>query len=295
MTTDLRVERLAAACGGVVHGVDLADLDDLGFEAIHCALLEHQVLFFPGQDLDPYAHKSFAERFGPLEIHPHAAGVSEDLPEVCLLHSEQGGRADVWHTDVTYTPSPPVAAIVRYVEGPAVGGDTAWSNMTLAYEQLSDPLRELLDGLTALHVSTLDDDLCSEHPAVRVHPETGRRSLYVNRLFTRSLRQLRADESRALLDYLHGFSERLELSCRWRWSPGDVVMWDNRCTQHYAINDYDEERTLHRCIVLGEHGVRGNEPRWGLPPARKASSSVGYDARDGEPVKRRGARQSEEN
>lgn len=277
------VRRLSAACGGVVTGIDLANLDDQTFAFIRAALDEHLVLFFPEQHtLSPQSHAAFAKRFGELEVHPHADKYNDELPEVCVLNSERGGRADVWHTDVTYTEKPPIAACVRYMKGPDVGGDTQWANMYLAYEKLSQPMREMLDGMTALHSSTIDPSMNFEHPAIRVHPNTGKRSLYVNRLFTSSLRQLKPDESRALLNYLHDYQERPEFTCRWRWSPGDVAIWDNRCTLHYAINDYDSERELHRCIVLGDK-PEGNAGRWTLPERQKAASSVGYASRTGEP------------
>ena len=271
---DLAVERISAACGAEIRGVDLSCIDASTFEAIRQAWREHQVLFFRDQSFEPAAHKAFAERFGALEIHPHAAPIDPAFPEVCLLHSEQGGRADVWHSDVTYTPSPPIAAIVRYVSGPTVGGDTLWSSTYLAYEQLSDAMKELLEGLSAHHASTLDAELCCEHPVVRVHPETGRKALFVNRLFTRRLQQLLPVESHAILEHLYAWCEQPEFTCRWSWRPGDVVMWDNRCTQHYAINDYGEPRILHRCMVLGDAPV-GPEPRWQIPdgPASESSSS----------------------
>ncbi len=278
-TGGLRIERVSAACGAAVRGVDLARVTAAELGLIREAWQEHLVLVFPEQSLEPSAHRAFAQRFGPLEIHPHITPIHPDLPEVCALHSERGGRADIWHTDVTYTESPPIAAIVRYVTGPEVGGDTLWSNMYLAYERLSQPMRELLEGLSAVHASTLDASLCHEHPVVRVHPETGRRSLFVNRLFTRGLRQLLPSESRALLEHLYAWCEQPEFTCRWSWRPGDVAMWDNRCTQHYAINDYAAERILHRCIVLGDSPV-GNAPRWEPPePLRSESSRSRADAR----------------
>ncbi len=286
MTSSLQIQRLAPACGAVVSGVDLGRLDEATFEKIQEAWYEHLVLFFPDQhDMTPEAHRDFALRFGPLEIHPHAEKYSEALPEVCLLHSERGGRADVWHTDVTYTESPPVAVAVRYVQGPSIGGDTLWSNQYLAYETLSEPVRELLEGLTALHMSTIDPELAREFPAVRIHPVTGRKALYVNRLFTRSLVQLLPGESEALLSHLLEWSEQPELTCRWQWSPGDMAIWDNRCVLHRAINDYSEERILHRTMILGDP-PRGAEPRWSTPVPAVAASSVGYAYRGKGPLGR---------
>ena len=279
------VERLSAACGGVVRGVDLTAIDEPTFRWIEAAWYEHQVLFFPGQHLSAEALRDFALRFGPLEIHPHADKYSDELPEICILHSDHGGRADVWHTDVTYTSSPPIAVAVSYVTGPSVGGDTMWANQYLAWETLSPAIRSLLEGLSALHLSTIDLDINHEHPVVRVHPETGKRSLYLNRLFTRSLRQLLPGESSALLDHLLDWSERPEFTCRWSWTIGDVVLWDNRCTLHFAINDYVDERILHRAMILGEAPV-GPAPRWERPLPRFAASSVGYEYRGTDPLGR---------
>ena len=282
MSRKLQIAPVSAACGAVVRGVDLRDIDDATFDAIERAWHEHLVLFFPGQDIDPESHRNLATRFGPLEIHPHADVYSEDLPELTVLHSDRGGRADVWHTDVTYTPSPPIGVLVRFIKGPDIGGDTMWSNQYLAFESLSDPMRELLEGLSALHMSTIDQSINHEHPVVRVHPATGRKSLYVNRLFTRGLRQLLPGESSALLDHLLTWCERPEFTCRWRWTPGDVVLWDNRCTLHHAINDYTAERVLHRAMILGDAPV-GPTPRWDIPVPTVAASSVGYEYRGRDP------------
>ena len=276
MTDHLKIEKLAPACGAIVTGVNLAKLDDTTFDRIQEAWYEHIALFFPDQhDMVPEAHREVALRFGDLEIHPHAEKYSSELPEVCVLHSERGGRADVWHADVTYTDSPPVAVMVRFVQGPSVGGDTLWSNQYLAYESLSDPIRELLDGVTALHMSTIDAELSREFPAVRIHPVTGRKALYVNRLFTRALVQLLPEESEALLQHLFTWSEKPEFTCRWRWSPGDMALWDNRCVLHRAINDYDDARILHRTMILGDPPM-GSTPRWDKPVPTIQASSVGY-------------------
>lgn len=286
MAHGLTIEKLAPACGAVVTGVDLGQLDDATFEKIEEAWLEHLVLFFPDQhSMTPEAHRDLALRFGPLEIHPHAEKYSEELPEVCLLHSERGGRADVWHSDVTYTESPPVAVMVRYVVGPSIGGDTLWSNQYLAYESLSEPIRELCEGLSALHMSTIDSAMAREFPAVRVHPVTGRKALFVNRLFTRAFTQLLPGESEALLQHLLDWSERPELTCRWRWSPGDMAIWDNRAVLHRAINDYADERILHRTMILGDPPV-GAPARWSKPEPGVAASSVGYDYRGKGPLGR---------
>jgi taurine dioxygenase len=146
---------------------------------------------------------------------------------------------------------------------PARGGDTMFTNQHLVYESLSAPMRELLDGLTAVHTAAVfgHPEQRAEHPVVREHPVTQRRSLYVNRQFTSHIPQLRRGESDALLAYLCSFSEQPPFQCRYRWEPGGIGIWDNRCTQHYAVNDYDEPRLIQRVTVLGDD-PQGSPPRW---------------------------------
>lgn len=280
---NVTITRFSSSLGATVDNLDLATIDDDSFALVEQALYEHQVLVFPNQGhLQPEQQAAFVRRFGELVIHAHADQYSDELPEVCVLNSEKGGRADVWHADVTYIEKPPIITCSRHIYGPEVGGETMFASTYRAYDELSQPLRELLDGLTALHSSTIDPDLCYEHPAIAIHPKTGRRFIYLNRLFTTSLRQLKPAESHALLEYIYDFCEQPEFCTRHRWSPGDLLMWDNRATLHYAVGDYDEPRMLHRCMV---HGIKpeGNAARWERPRKMKASSKAGMAARTGEP------------
>jgi taurine dioxygenase len=278
----LQINKISSSLGATISNIDLANVSEATFKDIEAALDEHLMLVFPNQvDLTPEAHAAFMARFGELVVHAHADKYSDDLPQVCLLNSEQGGRADVWHTDVTYIEKPPIITCSRLIYGPDVGGETLFANLYKAYNELSDPLREMLDGMTALHSSTINPNMNYEHPAITIHPHTGKRSIYLNRLFTTSLRQLAPTESRTLLNYIYEFTEQPEFCTRHRWSKGDVVMWDNRCTLHYAVGDYDEPRLLHRCLVMGEKPV-GNTPRWGKPKKMKASSKAGMVSRTGE-------------
>ncbi|ALE84948.1 TauD/TfdA dioxygenase family protein [Pseudonocardia sp. HH130629-09] len=256
----LDVRPVSGALGAEVRGLALADVDDEVFAHLYQLLLDHLVLFLPDNaGLDPADHEAFGRRLGHLEVHPFLPKL-DGHDEIVLLDSDQGAKADVWHTDVTFSQTPPIASVLQIVQGPEVGGDTMWSNQYLAYEALSAPLRELLDGLTALHVFEHPNGSYrseAEHPVVRVHPDTGRRSLYVNRMFTRRIPQLTPGESTALLTHLFDVSESPQRVCRYRWSEGGVAIWDNRATQHYAVNDY----TGRRVTVLGDH-PKGEPARW---------------------------------
>lgn len=275
----LRVEPLSAALGAVVHGVDLATIDAAAAGRVREAWLEHKVLFFRDQDVGPPEHLRFARLFGEVEVHPYVETL-DGHPGVQLLHSDRGGRADVWHSDVTFEERPPTATILRQVSGPPRGGDTMWSDQCLAYDRCSAPLRGLLDGLTAVHTAATfgRPTVLAEHPLVRVHPETGRRALYVNRQFTARIPQLDPQESASLLEHLYRWSAQPELTCRWSWHPGDVVMWDNRSTQHYAVNDYAEPRIMQRVILAGQppQGLPAQWPHLDAPPL---AASSGYHER----------------
>jgi taurine dioxygenase len=258
------VRPLTAALGAEIRGVDLERLTDDQFAEIHRLLLEHLVVFFPDQgNLNPDAHIAFGRRFGEVEIHPYLPKL-ESHQEIVIIDSDEGAKVDVWHTDMTFNPQPPIASILHLIKCPDRGGDTMWTNQYLVYERLSAPLRDFVDGLTAIHaIKVPGTDFASrtEHPVVRTHPETGRRSLYVNRLFTSHIPQLSRNESDAVLQYLIEFSESPQFCCRFRWQPGAVAVWDNRATQHYAVNDYAGNRRGQRVTVLGDEPA-GAEPRW---------------------------------
>jgi taurine dioxygenase len=260
----LDLRPLSAPLGAEVRGVDLRDLDDDTWAAIHAAWLAHLVLFFPDQHLSPHEQVAVARRFGTPDVRPYLPKLSDAHREIVVLDSDAGERADHWHADVTFDAAPPKASILQMEMCPATGGDTMWSNQYLAYESLSEPVRDLLDGLSAVHVAVhVGTGRWAEHPAVCVHPETGRKSLFVNRTSTSHFVQLRADESDALLGFLFDFSEQPRFQCRYRWSTGTVAVCDNRCTQHYAIFDFDGQRVMHRVTVLGDV-PEGEPPRW--PP-----------------------------
>ena len=275
--TAIDIRPVGAALGAEIHGIDLNHLSDDEVEGIFQAFADHLVLFFPGQNLSPDGHREFAARFGELEVVPILQKLDEAHPEIVVLNDADTPAADVWHTDVTFSERPPITAILHMVDCPPVGGDTQWINLYQAYETLSAPLREMLEGMTAIHVNNYGSGQVAEHPVVRVHPETGRKSLYVNRIFTSHIRQLSRPESDTLLPFLFRWCEQSNFSVRYRWHTGDVGMWDNRCTLHQRINDWQGERTIQRITVLGDKPTGVGEPRWPKhePSANGASDFYG--------------------
>jgi taurine dioxygenase len=266
----LTVAPLTATIGAEIGGVDLADdLDDAVIEEIREALLEWKVVFFRDQHrLDRASHVAFGRRFGDLEIHP-VTPKDQDQPEVFVIPAGGQFRApDTWHSDVTWRPEPSLGSILRAVELPPLGGDTLWADMGKAYDLLDDDTKELIDGRKATHdfASTFgygkppevqakmrEQHPTVEHPIVRTHPETGRKTLYVNVGFTRSIVGMDDPEGRALLDKLYRQSTIVDLQCRFRWQPGSVAFWDNRATQHIVSNDFlPARRIMERVTVVGD-------------------------------------------
>ena len=257
-------KRLSAALGAEVTGVDLAQADASDIAAIKRLLEEHMVLFFPGQHLDQDAHVAFGQNFGPLEGHPNLKDRNDVAhPEIFRLAASEGGIADEWHTDLTFLDSPSRMSILNMKVCPDVGGDTMWSNLIAAYEGLSPPMRDLLDGLSALHDALPHNrpDRVTIHPVIRVDPATGRKALYVSEHFTRRLVEMDAMESDLLLGYLTNHVKQPAYTVRYRWTAGTIGMWDNRFTQHYVVNDFAAERVIERVTIMGDK-VHGNDPRW---------------------------------
>jgi taurine dioxygenase len=260
----LDVRRVAGALGAEVRGIDLAaPISPAQHETIRALLNEHLVLFFPDQHLNPDQHRAYAAIWGEMEIHRYIAKVDDDHPEIVVLRSETGGIADEWHTDCTFEARPPIMSILNMVTSPEVGGDTMWSNQYAVYEALSQPMKDLLDGLTAIHTAAIygHPEQKAEHPAVRVHPETGRRCLYFSGQFLARYPQLSYGESEALRTYLKSFAAEPRFTVRHHWSEGTIAMWDNRCTQHSVTNDFEGARTINRVTILGDL-PQGSEPRW---------------------------------
>lgn len=269
----IEVAPVAGALGAEVAGVDIAHpLDDAVVAEIRRALLDYLVLFFHGQRLTPHQQLAFAQRFGVPMEYPQLKGLPDCplITPVVKLEHERVNFGGIWHSDTTYLEHPPMASMLYAVEIPPHGGDTLFANQYLAYETLSETFRRMLDGLIGINSSLKADAsrtredrlraagveskvLVGEHPVVRTHPETGRKALFVNVGHTTHFRGFSEDESRPLLEYLFRHQIRPEFTCRFRWQPGSLAFWDNRCTQHYPVNDYHGfRRSMHRITLAGE-------------------------------------------
>lgn len=285
MTSDFRLVKLGEHIGARVDGVRLGKLDAETAAAVKQALGAHKVLFFRGQHhLDDESHFAFAESLGiPTSPHPT---LRFDGSRVMRLEAVAGGGANQWHTDVTFVDRVPKASILRAVELPAYGGTTTWASTVAAYQELPQPLQQLADSLWAMHSNEFDyaqidpaklaalqvnrDAVLKyaaefhsthfevHHPVVRVHPETGERALLLG-AFVKRILGVTGSESQALFRIFQDRITRLENTLRWNWELGDVAMWDNRATQHYAVSDYGHERRrMHRITLAGDIPVSVN-------------------------------------
>ncbi|NKB60531.1 MAG: taurine dioxygenase [Alphaproteobacteria bacterium] len=279
----IEVKPISGALGAEIAGVDLSqDIGNAVFSEVQQALHENLVIFFRDQELTPEQHKDFGRRFGTLNIHPQYVPL-DGHPEILPILKEPEDTlniGDVWHTDVSFLEQPSMGSILYAHEVPDAGGDTMFANQYLAYETLSDGMREMLDDMTAVHSDRIlsnpasaknrndgrstvikedamtEEEITNEHPVVRTHVDTGRKSLYVNDPFTVRFSGMTEEESQPLLQFLYAHATRPEFTCRFRWEKKSVAFWDNRCTQHYALNDYQgQRRSMHRVTVNGERPI----------------------------------------
>ena len=271
---DITLRPVTGTIGAEVKGVDLAsDLSADTISQILDAFHHFHVLFFRDQDLSPHGQIKFAKQLGELGTHPYVQP-NPDHHEIIDIVTEPDDRVNFgggWHTDVTFLAEPDLGSILYAVEVPDCGGDTLWANQHAAWEALSDPIKELIDPLVAVHsarrqysdngysqqskaVQTRGADQAAQieevHPVVRTHPVTGRKGLYVNRAFTERIKGLRRSESDAILNFLFDHAVQEPFTCRFRWEPGSLAMWDNRCVQHFAIHDYSGHRRHMRRVTL---------------------------------------------
>jgi taurine dioxygenase len=281
----IEVKPIAGALGAEIRGVDLAALDDATFEEIKEAWLEHLVIFFRDQDITPAQQVAFAKRFGDIHYHPFMKHM-EEHPEILEIIKEEGDTkafGEVWHTDQMFNPRPAKATMLYAKETPDAGGDTMFANMYLAYEALSEPMKALLGSVKTWNVGDRrklqeadkigitregryagnekmgakvrdpgDVETEAAHPLVRTHPETGRKAIYLSN-HTQTLDGFRPAEAQPILEFLRTHVVEPEFTCRFRWEPGSMAIWDNRCTQHRALNDYHgKRRRMHRITIAGD-------------------------------------------
>ena len=260
--TGLTVTPLAGALGARVEGVQLASCTEAEAGRLQALLLEHLVIVLPAQQLPATGLAEFGSRWGELHVHP-AGSAHPDRADVLVLDSDEGRprqrfrQTSGWHSDVSWHQTPPKITVLHAQVVPPFGGDTIFANQYLALDLLSPPLRALAGGLRAVHTAErfgarTADVTPVTHPVVRTHPDTGRKALYVNPVFTARLRGMAPEDSAVLLQRLYAAATIPELCYRHRWTAGDIVMWDNRCVLHYAVNDYDGPRVMHRITILGE-------------------------------------------
>ncbi|HKF73105.1 MAG TPA: TauD/TfdA family dioxygenase [Stellaceae bacterium] len=283
------VEPIAGALGAEVRGVDLSEpLRNSVAAELRRAFVEHCVLFFRDQHLTPEQHLAASRLFGPIVRMPYVKHMDE-YPDIIAVLKEADERnistfGNAWHSDFSFLEEPPMGSLLYAREVPSHGGDTIWASMYAAYDALSDGMKRMLNPLRAMHSGrpygtggvpkdlrvsrsikmerdNPEADREVAQPVVRVHPESGRKALYVNQIYTTQFENMTKDESRPLLDFLYQHCTRPEFTCRFRWEVGSLAIWDNRCTLHYAVNDYDGSRRLmHRTTVAGERPIGAGKP-----------------------------------
>ena len=275
----MRVDKAAGALGAYVNDVSLAHIaeSNAGFEEIRGLLLEHEVLFFRDQAIAPVEYQTFARRFGQVEGHPAYETVA-GAPDVQILEStaEAPSKIEVWHTDMTFRTAPPAVTLLHGQVIPAYGGDTLWASISAAYAGLSRPIQNLVDELQAVHdfrhgfqeslaesggTERLADAIAANppvtHPLIAIHPETGKKVIYVNALFTTHIVGLTHTESTMLLEFLYRHIVTDEFTVRLNWQPNTVAIWDNRSTQHKPVNDFfPQHRKMHRVTIAGDRPVQ---------------------------------------
>ncbi len=270
----MQIKPIAGALGAEISGIDLTgEVTAEDYRAIRALLVEHEVIFFRNQDVSPAQQHALASSFGPLQTHPAYATV-EGFPEITILEStaDKPSKIECWHSDMTFRLHPPMGTVLRSRVIPEKGGDTLWSSMTSAYDGLSPQMQAFLGELSAVHdfafgfkeslaeeggperlAKAVADNPPVTHPVIRTHPESGKKVIFVNPLFTTHILGLPADESSAILAFLYQHNTTAEYTCRFAWEADCIAIWDNRSTQHKPINDYfPAHRRLERIVIDGD-------------------------------------------
>ena len=274
----MEINLISGALGAEVKGIDLKDSTSENWDKINRLMLEHKVLFFREQKISSQEQIDLAKKFGPLEMHAYVKGLPE-YPEIIRIKkgaNEKHQWGETWHTDVSYNPKPTKVIILRSRKIPPVGGDTMFSNMELAYETLDQNMKKRLEGKKAIHSSLgaaafVDkyeemhgngniDEYSNVHPIVRAHPETGNKILFVNSMYTKKILDISDEESDEILNKLFLHQERLDFTCRFKWTENAVAIWDNRCTLHQGLTDFFPGRGLGHERIMDRIAIQGDRP-----------------------------------
>ena len=274
----MKIEMLSGACGAEIEGINLNDTSDENIFIIKNLLFEHKVIFFRNQDITQQQQINLSKCFGVLEEHAYVKGL-KNYPEIVRIIKEpheKNNWGEGWHSDVSYNAKPTMAVVLRSVEIPPIGGDTMFANMEIAYDTLDDNLKKQIENKVAIHSSIgaeffvdnyesmkgngNSDIYTNEHPIVRTNPDSKRKTLYVNSTYTKKVVGMNKSDSDNLLKKLFLHQERLDLTCRFRWTKNTVAIWDNRSVLHYAIADYFPNRGLGHIRIMDRIAIRGEKP-----------------------------------
>jgi taurine dioxygenase len=276
----MEIKLLSGALGAEIKGIDLKNTSDENFKKINNLLLEHKVIFFRNQPITTEQHIALAEKFGPLETHAYVKGL-DDHPEIVRIikaEDEKNQWGENWHSDVSYNAKPTKAVILKSIKIPPVGGDTCFANMELAWETLDENIKVKIKDKKAIHSSLgaeffldnykkmegnnkkNDNEYSNEHPIVRTHPETGKKILYVNSMYTKKILNMDKNESEDILKEIFLHQERLDFTCRFKWTENAVAIWDNRSTQHQGLTDFFPGRGLGHERIMDRIAIEGDQP-----------------------------------
>ena len=274
----MNTELLSGACGAEIKGIDLKNTSKNNIEIIKNLLFQHKVIFFRNQKITQQQQINLSKCFGPLETHAYTKGLKE-FPEIVRIikePNEKNNWGEGWHSDTSYNKQPTFAVILKSIEIPPVGGDTMFSNMELAYDTLDKDIKKIIENKKAIHDSRgaaffnenyqsmtsngNNKTFSHVHPIIRTNPDSKKKILYINWTYTRQIIGMDKNESNKVLNILFRHQERLDLTCRFKWTPNTIAIWDNRSLLHYAIADYFPNRGLGHRRIMDRIAVRGEKP-----------------------------------